>query len=311
MNKVIKYSLIMLLSIVFGNTIHAQVTSNKNITNTIAGTNAFLDASTGFGQAAGLPPNQGVGLIFPTVNLVTFEFDLTLADGVTFPTWFDGMIVYNNTTGTTQTTGNRSATATAVTPGYYYFSNPDGATNGNVTGGVWKPLGGGSGSGSSLTSANNGLTQSGSTVLLGGTLTQATAIAQAGFNLYTTGTGKVSVGAAPTTSSAKFEVNGAATNTSSYNAGAGTTIDFSQSNLAYTSASAGAFTLTNLKDGGTYTLAVQGTTSGTASFTATNTAAAAVTVKIVNSMPTVAGKQTLYTIIVMGTTAYVFENTGF
>jgi hypothetical protein len=76
--------------------------------------------------------------------------------------------------------------------------------------------------------------------------------------------------------------------------------------LAYTTASAGAFTLTNIKDGGTYTLAVQGTTSGTASFTATT-----FTFRLVNNVATIAGRQTLYTFIVMGTTVYVYMTTGF
>jgi hypothetical protein len=165
---------------------------------------------------------------------------------------------------------------------------------------------------------NNGLTSGSGTVQLGGALTKATDIATAGYNLsitgagnLITGTGKVGVGTTPATSSAKFEVDGAAANKAAYNAGGETTIDFSKSNLAYTTASAGAFTLTNLKDGAAYTLAVRGTTSGTSSFTATNTAASTVNVKIVNSRATVAGSETLYTILVMGTTAYVFVNTGF
>jgi hypothetical protein len=53
------------------------------------------------------------------------------------------MLVYNSAIGTTLTTGNRSSTETAVTPGFYYFSNPDGASNGNITNGVWTPMGGG------------------------------------------------------------------------------------------------------------------------------------------------------------------------
>jgi len=104
----------------------------------------------------------------------------------------------------------------------------------------------------------------------------------------------------------KLEVNGAATNTTAFNAAAGTSIDFSKSNLAYTTASPGAFTLTNLKDGGTYTLAVQGTTVGTAVFTATG-----FTFKSVNNAATIGGKQTLYTFIVMGTTVYYYMAAGF
>jgi hypothetical protein len=92
----------------------------------------------------------------------------------------------------------------------------------------------------------------------------------------------------------------AVTNSAAFNAGSGTTIDFSQSNLAYTTASPGAFTLTNMKDGGTYTLAVRGTTSGTATFTTSNLG----TGVNVGSYPTISGKQTVYTFVVMGSTFY-------
>jgi hypothetical protein len=114
------------------------------------------------------------------------------------------------------------------------------------------------------------------------------------------------VGIGTSTPVSKLEVNGSATNTTAFNAAAGTTIDFSKSNLAYTTASPSAFTLTNLKDGGTYTLAVQGTTSGTASFTAVG-----FTFKSINNGTTIAGKDTLYTFVVMGTTVYVYMATGF
>jgi hypothetical protein len=61
-------------------------------------------------------------------------------------------------------------------------------------------------------------------------------------------------------------VNGAATNTTAFNAAASTTIDFTRSNLAYTSNNPGSFILSGIKDGGSYSLAVQGTTSGTSAF---------------------------------------------
>lgn len=103
----------------------------------------------------------------------------------------------------------------------------------------------------------------------------------------------------------KLEVKGSATNTTA----AGfttTTIDFSQSNLAYTISSAGAMTLQGIKDGGTYTLAVQGTTSGTSTFTCTP-----YTFRYVNNGATAASKHTLYTFLVMGTNVYVYMATGF
>jgi hypothetical protein len=102
-------------------------------------------------------------------------------------------------------------------------------------------------------------------------------------------------------------VNGASTNASSYAAGNSTTIDFSKSNLAYTNVNPGnTFTLQNVKDGGTYTLLVQGTTSGTAIFSASG-----FNVKSMNNGPTANGKQTLYTFIVMGTSVFVSMTTGF
>jgi hypothetical protein len=113
------------------------------------------------------------------------------------------------------------------------------------------------------------------------------------------------VGIGTSTPTSRLEVNGAATNTTSFNAGASTTIDFSRSNLAYTTANPGAFTLSNLKDGGTYTLAVQGTTAGTAGFTATG-----FTFKSPNNGLTATGKETIYTFMVMGTSVYFYMTTG-
>jgi hypothetical protein len=118
------------------------------------------------------------------------------------------------------------------------------------------------------------------------------------------GSGNVGVGTINPTS--KLEVNGSATNTTAFSAGAGTVIDYSNSNLAYTTASAGSFTLSNIKDGGTYTLAVQGSSSGTATFTCTG-----FTFYYVNNGITAPNKHTLYTFIVMGTNVYVYMATGF
>ncbi len=114
------------------------------------------------------------------------------------------------------------------------------------------------------------------------------------------------VGIGTTSAGSKLEVNGASTNKNAYNAGSSTSIDYSQSNLAYTTANPGSFTLQNIKDGGTYTLSVRGTTSGTAAFTASG-----FTVKYANNRATTAGTETLYTFIVMGSTVYVYTATGF
>lgn len=104
----------------------------------------------------------------------------------------------------------------------------------------------------------------------------------------------------------KLEVNGASTNHVAYDAGAGRAINFALSNLAYTTATAGAFTLNNMKDGGTYTLSVRGATAGTSTFTATG-----FTVKYANNRATIVNTESIYTFIVMGTTVYVYTATGF
>lgn len=132
----------LLLFAGLGTMASAQVLTNQPVNPTITNSNVLLDGSTNFSTESGAQPNVGKGIIIPSVDLVNFEFDLTLADGATFPTMFDGMVVYNRATGTTLTTGNRSSTATAVTPGYYFYFNPNGFNSQDVKPGVWRPLGG-------------------------------------------------------------------------------------------------------------------------------------------------------------------------
>jgi hypothetical protein len=115
--------------------------------------------------------------------------------------------------------------------------------------------------------------------------------------------GNVGIGTSSPTS--RLEVDGAATNKNAFNAASGTTIDFSKSNLAYTTSNPTAFTLQNIKDGGTYTLAVQGTSSATATFSCSG-----FTFKSPNNGATIAGKETIYTFIVMGTKVYVYMTAG-
>lgn len=120
---------------------------------------------------------------------------------------------------------------------------------------------------------------------------------------------RVGIGTSNPTST--LEINGSATNTVAFNSGSATAILFNNSNLAYTSASPTAFSLQGMKDGGTYTLAVQGTTSGLASFIGLNPSGTSFTFLSVNNGATIGGKQTLYTFIVMGTTVYYYMATGF
>ena len=97
-----------------------------------------------------------------------------------------------------------------------------------------------------------------------------------------------------------LKVNGAASNSQAkVYAASETSLDFSLSNLISTNASAGAFTLLNMRDGSTYTLAVTGGSVGTASFTHSG-----LTFNSLYNSATTSGKTALYTFIVMGTQVY-------
>jgi len=117
-------------------------------------------------------------------------------------------------------------------------------------------------------------------------------------NIFNNG-GNVGIGTASPNS--KLNVNGAATNTNSFDAGNSSTIDFSQSNLAYSNFVGNNFTLSNLKDGGAYSLILTGTTNtGNALFSATG-----FTFKYMGTYSMIVGKAHIYSFIVAGTNVYV------
>lgn len=158
MKRTLFISILLLLMV----GINAQVLTNRQTVPSVPNTNVLLDGSSNFSAESGATNNMGKGIVIPSVDLVNFEFNLTLADGVTFPTFFDGMIVYNRTNGTTRTDGNRSSTETDVAPGLYLFFNPTGAVNQNVTDGYWMRIGSNSSGGTivqitsiSITGADN------------------------------------------------------------------------------------------------------------------------------------------------------------
>lgn len=91
------------------------------------------------------------------------------------------------------------------------------------------------------------------------------------------------------------------------------TIDFATGNLQYTSLPCQSFTLWNMKDGGSYTFAVQNTTSATCSFAAySDSGSTALTFHLPpDHEATEAGKHTIYTFIVIGTHVYASWITGY
>lgn len=92
-----------------------------------------------------------------------------------------------------------------------------------------------------------------------------------------------------------------------FDAGISTAINWDNGNIQYTTASCGAFTFTNMDDGGSYTLIVKGTTAALCSFSQTS-----LTFKFVPETPSsIEGKETVFTFMRAGTTVYSTWIPGF
>ncbi|MDY3364368.1 hypothetical protein PG623_10220 [Riemerella anatipestifer] len=115
----------------------AQVLSNGLISKGLFDTNYFLDASNFQGQA---DASKGKLLGFPQTDLTQFKFDLNVVTDEVTLSGFDGVVVYNTATGKTGSDANTQGKVVDVTPGFYYFSNPNGATNQTVSEGQWVRL---------------------------------------------------------------------------------------------------------------------------------------------------------------------------
>ncbi|WP_347218047.1 hypothetical protein [Chryseobacterium sp.] len=114
---------------------YAQVRIVNSASNAGVGNmTAFIDASSN--STANGQPNVGKGLLFPRTDLTT----LTAFGGgptgapTSFPTRYDGMIVYNTAAAGVAGVG---ATQGTLSPGYWFYENK----TTNVNGGTWKPLG--------------------------------------------------------------------------------------------------------------------------------------------------------------------------
>ncbi|MDY3520920.1 hypothetical protein PG614_04520 [Riemerella anatipestifer] len=128
---------IILLGLLAFFTANAQIQVQNQSANTIGGENPFMDASY-FNQFSN---TLGKGLYFPTTNLTTWEFKLSSIDPGKFSNYFDGMVVYNSGTGLTVSNTSKGGKQVSVTPGFYYFKNPNQTfPTGSVANGEWVRL---------------------------------------------------------------------------------------------------------------------------------------------------------------------------
>jgi len=154
MKSILKVSVLIIL-LLNVRAIYAQVLTNGQNENQFNNNNAFFDLSANFDPTISLDNNNGKGFVFPRTDLTQWVWlldDMNNGGGTMFPTGYDGMIVYNTGTGNTPTGPNDPTISTAVTPGFYYFSNPTVDPNNfapSITDGQWIRIGSG---GASVTS---------------------------------------------------------------------------------------------------------------------------------------------------------------
>lgn len=131
-------NIVIAISLVVSTLAFSQIKVQGTPDVSIANQNPFLDAS-GYTQ---FDSNIGKGLYFPQTDLRTFTFNTNVLEGIdNFLTAYDGMIVYNTATG--NTSNAQVTNITAVTPGFYYFSNPNDVNQGgtSIANGRWIRLG--------------------------------------------------------------------------------------------------------------------------------------------------------------------------
>ena len=135
-----KFSLILitlLLSVGYANS--QKVRIGEGAVSAVPGGDspAFIDGSTGADARDTTETTlKSKGLIFPRVNLSKITAIPNNPNPNSFPTHYDGMIVYNTQDGGIAGIGN---TEGALTRGFWYYENK----TANKNGGTWKPLGNG------------------------------------------------------------------------------------------------------------------------------------------------------------------------
>lgn len=156
-------NILYIAGILLGGTLSAQINVPSNPNVSISGQNPFLDAS-GYNT---FTPSEGKGLLFPSTDLTSFEFNTDVLDGISvFTTAYDGMIVYNTASGSTGSNTAKQGIQVNVTPGFYYFFNPSTVNQGgtSVENGKWVRIGDGSAN-SKVVLATNGTVVDTNTVI--------------------------------------------------------------------------------------------------------------------------------------------------
>ena len=80
MKKIITIFVIFLIVL----SANGQILTNSTPAAAITNSNAFLDASTNYSSAGFANNDNHKGLVFPDVNLTTFQFENIVADGIAF-----------------------------------------------------------------------------------------------------------------------------------------------------------------------------------------------------------------------------------
>lgn len=136
--------------------------TNRDANSSSINSSAFIDASSAVNNNA--TSNVGKGLLYPRTDLSTFTAFGGSPVGIpnSYPTFYDGFVVYNTNVGGTAGVG---ATQGTLTAGFWYYDNKSKTING----GTWKPLGENPGNTSDTSIYNaNGTLNSNRTVGLSG-----------------------------------------------------------------------------------------------------------------------------------------------
>jgi hypothetical protein len=125
--------------ILIGLTVMVKVNGQVRIVNSInnstaLNSSAFIDASSNL--TINNSTNLGKGLLYPRTDLTTFANfgGNSIGLATSYPTRFDGLLVYN--TGTGNTLASAADAIVAVTPGFWYYDNK----STTLKGGTWKPI---------------------------------------------------------------------------------------------------------------------------------------------------------------------------